>query len=130
MKVKAQGPFLVISHPDKGSFRLYLMDDNDKGPDYYQADKKECAQEVYSRGVVIKGEVVKDPNIIEKFLSKADEAIEEAAVRAIQENRRYDEELKSEVLPYLGSIEFDEAVNELMRARGWTTRMGSKADLN
>ena len=53
MKVNAQGPFLVISHPDKGSFRLYLMDDNDKGPDYYQTDKKECEQEVYARGVVI-----------------------------------------------------------------------------
>ena len=84
MKMKAKGPFLIISHPKKGSFRLYLMDDNDNGPDFYQADKKRCAQEVYSRGVIINGEVVNDPEHIENFLETADDALEEAAINFIK----------------------------------------------
>ncbi len=130
MKIKAKGPFLVISHPQKGSFRLYLMDDDDNGPDYYRADKMECVREIYARGVVINGEIVKDSIEIENFLSKADEVIEEAAVRAIQYRQGYDNVLRNEILPYLGSIEFDEAVNELMSDRGWKTRMGTREDLN
>ncbi|RRS06868.1 hypothetical protein EAG18_19860, partial [Pseudoalteromonas sp. J010] len=119
------------SHPEKGSFSLYLMDDNDNGPDYYQADKKRCAQEVYARGVIINGEVVNDPQYIESFLETADEALEKAAINAIEAGKReVDEELREEILPHLGSIEFDEAVNEKMRELGWLTRMGTKADLN
>ena len=131
MEMKAKGPFLIISHPEKGSFRLYLMDDNDNDPDYYQADKKRCAQEIYSRGVIIDGEVVNDPQHIESFLETAEEALEEAAINAIEAGKReVDEELREEILPHLGSIEFDEAVNEKMRELGWVTRMGTKADLN
>ncbi|TDF41979.1 hypothetical protein EYS14_03835 [Alteromonadaceae bacterium M269] len=106
------------------------MDDDDNGPDYYRADKMECVREIYARGVVINGEIVKDSIEIENFLSKADEVIEEAAVRAIQYRQGYDNVLRNEILPYLGSIEFDEAVNELMSDRGWKTRMGTREDLN
>ena len=131
MKVKAKGPFLIISHPEKGSFRLYLMDDRDKGPDYYQADKKLCAHQIYSKGVIIEGEIVTDADTIEKYLQNADDALEALAVNAIESGKRsIDDELRSEALPYLESINFDEAVNECMRARGWTTRMGTKDDLN
>lgn len=131
MKIKAKGPFLVITHPEKGSFRLYLMDDNDNGPDNYQADKKLCAKKVKSGGLIINGEVVTDPDKIEDYLKEADEAIETAAVNAIESGKRsVDEELKKEVLPYLESMNFDDAVNECMRELGWVTRMGTKADLN
>ena len=131
MRIKAQGPFLVISHPDKGSFRLYLMDDNDKGPDYYQADKKICADIVYSKGVIIDGEIVTDSETIEKYLEYADEALESLAVNAMESGKRHvDGDLRTEALPYLESINFDEAVNECMRLKGWRTRMGTKEDLN
>ena len=117
-----------IDKKDNKLFGVYIFDN---GPDYYQDDKKRCVQEVYSRGVIINGEVVNDPQHIESFLETADETLEEAAINAIEDGKReVDEELREEILPYLGSIEFDEAVNEKMRELGWVTRMGTKADLN
>jgi len=131
IKLKSKGPFLVISHPEKGSFRLYLMDDNDKRPDYYQADKAQCKKLVRSGGLVINGELVTDSDIIEKYLKEADEALETAAVNAIEAGKRaVDDDLRQEILPHLESINFDKAVNECMSIKGWSTRMGTKADLN
>lgn len=54
------------------------MDDNDNGPDYYQAAKKSSTQKVKSGGVIINEKVVTEPDIIEGYLKEANEALERA----------------------------------------------------
>jgi hypothetical protein len=131
MAVKTKsGPFLVISHSEKGSFKLFLMDDNDNGPAYYQADKELCTKKIYSKGVIVNGEKTTDYERISQYVQEADEEIDRIVMSAYAAGKRTtDDDVTKKMAPYLESKRIDEDRNECMSNLGWVTRMGKKADL-